>query len=1458
MSQGNFIINGRTVVHRKSGGYAEAISINLTGAEKKPLPYSLRADADDLDNLAHGLMVNDEPCATIESFVRCCKGDEAGDGGGIFSGTIGGRCDFLTASPDTLVSDDSFMVNGKPLVREGDLMLLNHRNSALTQWCQSSGSDAQKIDGGASENEAVTTPYQISIAILGQDADSSSQYIALSEAEHVKPVKMLPVDEPGNNIDSSQWRRLQFKNLEKDKRYSLEFRLFSEEDEPIVLPLSIEAQASMEAEESGGGISAESHLFLPVKLGHSLWQEEDKFNPQAGHYSDILFFDEELRQKIYSELLHYQLRDDERIQNSKSNEAADFFKAQKSAVCKEHSDLPSLKTLDKSWYTLLSDSLRHQVDEQKIKHSDSYHLREGYVYIFLEGFLWREIRINPHGQLQEINLRKEAGKPVRHAKGRPCHRLYLPCLLGGRSVKIEMAFSDIQWSWARIQYFGGVNPDDIRFKAHPELWSEAEDADKRRRARFVELDLSTYRQDNPEQENREKQRLLHHYQQEEMLVKLYLEDALLPLTRALADIDFLSAMLHQSIKLIHQAPYFLTGLTCYRYFFDQKSAYREPYSVDELQNQRIKETYEMMGSGYEFAGLNPVQRQLALERFNKMAKVRYPSEDWEQGSFNDKLEKFKKKHFNDPEHSEYARMQQQGKANILLEHQKYLDRQKLEALLKVVLRSRIRQMIDIIQELVVQLVCPDNDKRKELPLAANSDFNPYEVFRDYFSQAYFRYEQAWSMLSSILTRLSLDPEQIDNELDIHQSASAKKAGQEFINSILIESHPLYPMIFADEKHIQQAQNFNPDKPNEYFNDLKKEDNGDFNGLKFAAAWSAMDMPSFMQMLDKGLNAFHQVITDVSLSVLNSHVELSDEEFEQAKQFNFQLLKASGQPVLSLVSPEKELNLQDRSQELIGYNETHSPAPGNVHPFQSKTKMDSTAKAIKPQIKLMENGNALVSFSSQDQTLGFNARTARASLNDHLWQTGQAKVNETGYGFILKETSYVIKDIEQMPQSQNSILRQKQREGFYRYERVMDQKQGVFKKNALLIDRSTTSILAIFSFMNLVTVQREVLVKKKNEASEADRNNISVVYINFFFSIESVIKTIIPMEKLYKFYSLSISDGSLFKNNIKISFVPIISLLGLSASGFSLLSTLHKSHQLLDRHDTTGAIINALNSVTDIAGMLIFQGGRVADKLALRARELVKSTEIAYEEAMTIVTEEFMVEQGAKVAIDRFLFCFASSFLVMGVVIVLDLFIRAMYGYFRDKPLTQWVKTSPFSIYQNEKPKNDFDYIAELMEIILSPKHQINHIQQSKSNDIALEISFPWFDIGKHHLDLRTSVSNNHYIYIDIAFPAGRYVKEKKIPELNPAKIREIHYFIKPGGLLQKVKIVFDGTGLFRRQLEYESYENHLQCRYRLFLENNVALPLQRRNQHILPASEYKKSDDKEGWYRTEEIVFLGN
>ena len=107
------------------------------------------------------------------------------------------------------------------------------------------------------------------------------------------------------------------------------------------------------------------------------------------------------------------------------------------------------------------------------------------LYLFRDGYLWRELETVTYGRtltgFRDVNLKALYGQDTRAATCTRQSHVVLPYRMADYEPDFQIAFSEIPWSWARIQSMGGMAPDDPRNPDREDAASS--DADTRRAAR---------------------------------------------------------------------------------------------------------------------------------------------------------------------------------------------------------------------------------------------------------------------------------------------------------------------------------------------------------------------------------------------------------------------------------------------------------------------------------------------------------------------------------------------------------------------------------------------------------------------------------------------------------------------------------------------------------------------------------------------------------------------------------------------------------------------------------------------------------------------------------------------------------------------------------------------------------------------------------------------------------------
>lgn len=135
----NVLINGRTAVHKKSGGKLMTIDVCLTqiGQAIVPIPYPNIAQSSDSDKTAKSVIIQGKPACTKDSIFKKSKGDEPGNRKGIKSGTKGKEASFIQASSNV-------KIEGTAAARAMDMMVSNKQNTPPCPLMQGIGMPMMK------------------------------------------------------------------------------------------------------------------------------------------------------------------------------------------------------------------------------------------------------------------------------------------------------------------------------------------------------------------------------------------------------------------------------------------------------------------------------------------------------------------------------------------------------------------------------------------------------------------------------------------------------------------------------------------------------------------------------------------------------------------------------------------------------------------------------------------------------------------------------------------------------------------------------------------------------------------------------------------------------------------------------------------------------------------------------------------------------------------------------------------------------------------------------------------------------------------------------------------------------------------------------------------------------------------------------------------------------------------
>lgn len=116
-------------------------------------------------------------------------------------------------------------------------------------------------------------------------------------------------------------------------------------------------------------------------------------------------------------------------------------------------------------------------------------VRKGWIYLFKNEYLWRELEVVERSYLKDINLNEHQGMDERRAYGERDKRVVVPHMVDSKKQKIEICYSEVQWSWDYINTMGGMDPVDPRLKPDTKnpTGKQKNNAAARRKNRMQEL-----------------------------------------------------------------------------------------------------------------------------------------------------------------------------------------------------------------------------------------------------------------------------------------------------------------------------------------------------------------------------------------------------------------------------------------------------------------------------------------------------------------------------------------------------------------------------------------------------------------------------------------------------------------------------------------------------------------------------------------------------------------------------------------------------------------------------------------------------------------------------------------------------------------------------------------------------------------------------------------------------------
>ena len=182
---GNVVINGRTAVHAGSGGVLTTSDVCKTPSKCRPRNYTNVAVSEDAAKTASSVFINGNPACHSQSIFSKSTGDEPGTCGGVKSGTIKQKAEFVTYS-------NNVFIEGFPAVRQFDLMVSNNRNTPPAPLMQPGAGTPPDLSPEGTEGVPLTPESHI------VDLDTAGEELNLLKGQYSVLDPNQPTVSPDN------------------------------------------------------------------------------------------------------------------------------------------------------------------------------------------------------------------------------------------------------------------------------------------------------------------------------------------------------------------------------------------------------------------------------------------------------------------------------------------------------------------------------------------------------------------------------------------------------------------------------------------------------------------------------------------------------------------------------------------------------------------------------------------------------------------------------------------------------------------------------------------------------------------------------------------------------------------------------------------------------------------------------------------------------------------------------------------------------------------------------------------------------------------------------------------------------------------------------------------------------------------------------------------------------------
>ncbi len=497
-------------------------------------------------------------------------------------------------------------------------------------------------------------------------------------------------------------------------------------------------------------------------------------------------------------------------------------------------------------------------------------LEKGWLYVYKNGYLWRELEVLEKGRVRDVNLTMYQGFDGRPATGEKDAHLILPHKIEGVKAKIQVCYSQVQWSWARINALGGMDPQDPRLEDKSLLptSNQKSAASKLRNERMgPDFDLSGYKQ-NFNMKN----------------TPIYPSDNFdTAFSRLYAQHNIPFLMIHDPLGVVYSnAENYLARMTELQWIIKHASG----EGVDDEEKSKEQKLYKQSVLAYHFF-FDPKNAKKRVKKTGRNSRK-----------------------------SKYGYVENSN----VTDPRDELDKDLIEKILYVKDRRKIRKELRKLKRKHIEWLRGNVEiNGKYLPVKESIsgmewfvDYNT--AMCDFFSKENGRYAEGFSALTGVLSFIQGDPSDHDKDMDLPAGDPDKPRRDEdpgflYMQELMHPKHPLHAKIFPKKDDFDP---YSEDSPEYVLVDEVNDGTGDFRNAAFAHIYETdQEIVDYFQGTRRAIQTGKQLLSDY-FSILMNHWQLrSPENRKYLEEMIARIAKASGEPYL------KNIHILDKGKSTKG-------------------------------------------------------------------------------------------------------------------------------------------------------------------------------------------------------------------------------------------------------------------------------------------------------------------------------------------------------------------------------------------------------------------------------------------------------------------------------------------------------------------------------------------------------------